>query len=52
MIRKINLPEAKYRKSIRVIKRLDNIKPDVEIIHKAIWRIKNKIKERKRNRIY
>ncbi len=46
-MRKITLKEKDYRKAKRAIKRIENIKPEVEAIHKAIWRIKNKLKNKK-----
>lgn len=44
--KRVNLSEARYKKSIRAIKRLESIKLDVGLIHSLIWRIKNKLKNR------
>ena len=49
-MKQVNLSEAEYRKSKRAIKRLESIKPDVDELHKKIWKIKNKIKGRIKNK--
>jgi hypothetical protein len=48
MTRYIKIKEKDYAKGRRAIKRLREIKPEVEALHKIVWVIKNKMKNQRR----
>jgi len=49
-MRFIKQPEKDYAKGRRAIKRIEDMRKDIDTIREASWRLKNKIKGRKKKK--